>query len=368
MLRKACVIAWVLCLFGFAYADLPLSQMSRLSTVTLERGKTEFVITARLFPNRGFDETNVWTVNGNSIVLVKFPKTYVDPQVRDFELANDWIESVSAHQFDAETVNLRIAIKQGFSVDKSRIKSEVVGDSVILYMPLPVRSGSAPKNVSEAITAASFDSAQLDKASEKVESAAKTNPETNNSEVVTSDVADESRAESETPVENVEQTQDSAVNAEVEPELPLTGSAETNDSSAVSLLSQNNEFVKQDSYKSFSIAKFVAVSLGLSGLLLVAFGVFKKLRKSTFGSGQPRVINRCSLGFKKYLAVVEFEGIRYLVAVGPHDTTLLARLDDKGEPQKFETVLVNQTRANAELSALEQIKSKVAMLSPLDKQ
>lgn len=364
MLRKACVITWIFCLFSFVHADLPLNQMSRLSTVALERGKAELIFTVRLFPKRNFDEPKVWTVNSDSIVLVKFPKTYVDPQVRDFGLANDWIESVRAHQFDSETVNLRIALKSGFAVNKDQIRSEVAGENVILYMPLPVRIGNTTNPSSEVGTTEYVNSVQTKEASKKVESASNANQAQENSEAGDSKAEDGQTDENKKPFENVEWTEDETVKPYIEPKLSLTDSK----SSEGTISIQNSEFADQNAYRSFSIAKFVALALGLSGLLLVAFGAFKKIKKSALGSVQPRVISRCSLGLKKYLAVIEFEGVRYLIAVGPHDTTLLARLDDKSEPQKFETILVNQTRANANLSTLEQIKSKVAMLSPLDKQ
>ncbi|HDH96611.1 MAG TPA: hypothetical protein ENF73_02670, partial [Proteobacteria bacterium] len=98
MLRTLVVSLCICSLAIWAHASIPLSRMSRVDSVELDRIRTEFTVSVVLKPSRGISGCRAYSVNGGSIILVTLPRTYVDPPVRDFGINNDWIESISAHQ------------------------------------------------------------------------------------------------------------------------------------------------------------------------------------------------------------------------------------------------------------------------------
>ena len=353
MRRASVALMCTLLLAATAAASLPLSKMSRVDAVEIERIRTEFIIKVSIRPNRGISGCRAYSVNDGTIVLVTIPRSYVNPPIKDFHISNDWIESISAHQVDRQTVNVRIALKNGYSVPTDRLRLDVAEHELKLHLPLPYQAADAPAATKTADESTADDEAQKESA------------ETNEPADAAAAAANADDSVDQQDVDIAQPAEAGGIGRpESEPFKPFDISEAFGRPAAV----QQTDEAADITPPSVGVAKFFAVSLGLCGLLLIGFGMLKRLKRTSFGAEQPRIVARCPLGFKKYLAIVEFEDSRFLIAVGPHDTALLARLDSGERANKnFEVMVSSEIRKQQGLSVLDQIKSKVAMLNPLDK-
>ncbi len=222
------------------------------------------------------------------IVQVEMPGTFVWPKIEKkvTTAGRDFDTTLTAYQFDKNTVRFRAMIPYNLSGQENQINVTLKEQAIELNFPVPGMAKAAKASAKKpAVTAAAYDESYLDKLVKEKEQVAPTATKTNN--VV-------------------------AANAGAKKEAG--GLFAKKDEVNMTLSSAKKDAT--DNKSSFSVASYIGKFVAFLGLVLLFFyGVMHLMRKG--------VLNKGKLGFLNDTNIVEVLNTTYL---GPKKSLLMVKV------------------------------------------
>ncbi len=98
------------------------------------------------------------------------------------------------------------------------------------------------------------------------------------------------------------------------------------------------------------LASFIFYTLGMIGILLIGFVVYKKMSPIEKGNnkGVIKILDSLPIGNKKVLLVVKIKNEKFLIASGLEHTTFLSKLDDENQISKRQVKIQTKKPNNSE--------------------